>query len=595
MNPKRGEIWLVNLNPTRGHEQSGIRPAVVISVDEFNSCAADKLFEIADDGLNKKTISNKMKVPKRFKGESLTDYAVRLANTYSEYYKLEERKNKGQFFTPKEIAIFMAKLASINQHEIKVLDPGAGTGVLIASLCEVIKQIEQNRNIKIMIDAYENDPNLLPLLEAVFQECLDEMKDSVYNVEYCIYRHDFILHNAMHFSKKVPNLWGSEKPLYYDIVISNPPYYKINKNSPHSIAMKSLIYGQPNIYALFMALATSLLKDEGEGIFITPRSFCSGLYYKKLREWLLNNVTIDYVHIFESRKDIFDSDGVLQENIILKITKRKKSETRENSKISISVSRDKSFEDFRIFEVVPKDVIYHKNGDVFIRIPHSPLDVRILDIIDKWPNTLKDFDLEISTGPVVPFRAKKYLRKKFSGVDDVPLLWMHNIQGFEIVWPLRKNNKEEAILVNEKSKSLLLPVGNYVLLKRFSSKEQKRRLYAGVLLKENFKQYKYIGIENHINYIHRPNGVLSESEAFGIAAVLNTAIVDRYFRILNGNTQVNATDIRNMPFPSVEEIKEIGEIVQKQNPQIGYELDNIVGRILGWNSELIKQLNDNEG
>lgn len=553
----------------------------------------DKTPEIANDKLNEKTIDDKIKVPERFKGESLTDYAVRLANTYSKYHKLKERKTKGQFFTPKEIAIFMAKLANINQHEIKVLDPCAGTGILAASLCDVIKQTGQNKNIKIIIDAYENDPNLFPLLEAVLQECLDEMKDLTYDVEYRIYKDDFILHNAVYFSEETLDSRGSKNCPHYDIVISNPPYFKIHKSSLYSTAMKSLVYGQPNIYALFMALAASLLKEEGEGIFITPRSFCSGLYYKRFRKWLLNNVTIDYIHIFESRKDIFDSDGVLQENIILKITKRKESETK-NSKISISVSRDKSFEDFRTFEVVPKNAIYHKNGDIFIRIPHSPLDVRILDIIDKWPNTLKDFDLEISTGPVVPFRAKKYLRKKSIGVDDVPLLWMHNIQGFKIVWPLRKNNKEEAVLVNEKSKSLLLPVGNYILLKRFSTKEQKRRLYAGVLLKESFKQYKYIGIENHINYIHRPSGTLSESEAFGIAAILNTAIADRYFRILNGNTQVNATDIRNMPFPPIEKIKEIGEIAQKQNPQIGYELDNIVGRILGWNSELIKQLNDNE-
>ena len=533
-----------------------------------------------------------MRVPKRFKGESLTGYAVRLADIYSKHHKIEERKNKGQFFTPKEVSIFMAKLVSINQHEIKVLDPGAGTGILVASLCEVMKSINQDGNIKMIIDAYENDPNLLPLLEAVLQECLNEMNNLGYDVEYNIYEQDFILHNAIYFSKELPDPWASEKPPYYDIVISNPPYYKINKNSPHSIAMKKLIYGQPNIYALFMALATNLLRDGGEGVFITPRSFCSGLYYKKFREWFLNNTTIDHIQIFESRKDIFDSDGVLQENIILKITKSK---TRKNSKISISVSKDKSFEGFRTFEVTPKDVIYHKNGDVFIRIPSSPLDVRILDIIDKWPNTLSDIGLKISTGPVVPFRAKKYLRKKFSGLGEAPLLWMHNIQGFDVIWPLRKNNKEESILVNEESKSILLPDNNYVLLKRFSSKEQKRRLYAGVMLKVNFKQYRYIGIENHINYIHRPNGILSEPEAFGIAAILNTTVVDRYFRIFNGNTQVNATDIRNMPFPSIEEIRKIGEVIQEQKPQIGYELDNIVGRILGWDSELIKQLNENEG
>lgn len=34
--PSRGEVWLVNLNPTRGHEQAGVRPGLVVSVDPFN-------------------------------------------------------------------------------------------------------------------------------------------------------------------------------------------------------------------------------------------------------------------------------------------------------------------------------------------------------------------------------------------------------------------------------------------------------------------------------------------------------------------------------------------------------------------------------
>ena len=34
--PTRGEVWLVNLDPVRGHEQAGTRPALVISVDHFN-------------------------------------------------------------------------------------------------------------------------------------------------------------------------------------------------------------------------------------------------------------------------------------------------------------------------------------------------------------------------------------------------------------------------------------------------------------------------------------------------------------------------------------------------------------------------------
>jgi mRNA interferase MazF len=41
--PGRGEIWTVDLDPTRGHEQAGRRPALVISVDLFNAGPAELL------------------------------------------------------------------------------------------------------------------------------------------------------------------------------------------------------------------------------------------------------------------------------------------------------------------------------------------------------------------------------------------------------------------------------------------------------------------------------------------------------------------------------------------------------------------------
>lgn len=517
--------------------------------------------------------------------ETLSDYAIRLANLYSEFCEVGIRKTKGQIFTPKQISMFMANMVKTWPNTIRLMDPGAGTGVLAAAFCDHV--LGSDKKTTLIIDAYENDPALLPLLDATLRVCKSELEKRGHSIEYNIYEQDFILYNAKYFRRpnELPCIEGP--PILYDLVISNPPYYKLNKDSPQSKAMKELIYGQPNIYALFMALSASMLKDGGEMIFITPRSFCSGLYYKKFREWFLDNVRITEIHVFESRKDVFDNDEVLQENIIVKARKER---ITSDAKVTVSVSKDKSFRDLRRIEVPCTAIVYEceKEGSVFIRIPTSSLDLDVLRVIDAWPNTLRDLGLEISTGPVVPFRAREYLLPTYTGRSEAPLLWMHNLQGLGVIWPLR-NTKDEAIAVSDATKQLLLPVQNYVLVKRFSSKEQKRRLYAGVLLESEFN-HELVGIENHLNYIYRPDGVLSEEEAYGIAAILNTSFVDNYFRSLNGNTQVNATDIRSLPFPTIEEIRGIGSTVRRHPVGTGYRIDSIVADAVRIDREVIERL-----
>ena len=531
-----------------------------------------------------------MKIPVRLEGEEIIKYSERLSELYARVHNTKNRKLKGEFFTPKEVSKYMASLFKIHQTTIRLLDPGSGNGILTAAFCHML--LKHKKTINLTIDAYENNPNLIPFLRKVLEVCKKELERNGHSVKLNIFKKDFILYNSGYFNKSNMRL-RKKKPILFDFVISNPPYYKLNKDSPQSSVMKELIYGQPNIYALFMALSASMVKPEGEMVFITPRSFCSGLYYKKFREWFLENVQISNIHIFESRSEIFDKDEVLQENIIIKARKNKIKN--EHEKLTISMSKNKDLNKIRKIRVQYREIIYHKNGDVFIRIPTSPIDVNILRIVDSWPNTLRDLGLEISTGPVVPFRAEDFLLpENTKNSQSAPLLWMHNMQDMKILWPLKKNKKASMIQVCGKSEPLLLPVKNYVLVKRFSSKEQERRLYTAPLLESNFS-HKKVGIENHVNYVHRPGGNLSDYEAIGISAILNTYIVDNFFRSLNGNTQVNATDIRSLPFPKLEDIRKIGKIVHgSKTYRNKLNIDNTVTEILDINIDKINNLNRGE-
>lgn len=518
--------------------------------------------------------------------DSVLDYALRVTDNYRSRKNVLIRKAKGQVFTPIEVAEYMASLITFDSHEFKILDPGAGTGILTAAVCEQVLK-SKREHVSLYVDLYENDPDILPFLNEVLQRCKTALEENGHEFACNIIEKDFIISNYMLFNDdNTPNLF-QQKRITYDVVISNPPYFKLNKNSQVSLAMKDIVYGQPNIYSFFMALSIALLKRQGQLVSITPRSFCSGLYFKKFRKWFLSETRILSIHNFISRKLIFKDDDVLQENVILKATK---TECVGDHTIHVSMSHDHSFHDLQSCKVEKNRILFRKNGDLIIRIPSAKTDLDVLRIVDSWPHILKDFGIEISTGPVVSFRAKEHIRNCFDAKKDAPLLWMQNIQGWQTKWPVEKNGKETAIHICAKSKKLLLPVKNYILLKRFTAKEQKRRLYASVMLKSDFKQFEQIGIENHINYIHKFKDSLSGKEVFGIAGILNTQLLDNYFRSLNGNTQVNAIDIRSLPFPSMDKITEIGESIQKNIPAIGIELDMLVAKIMEIDSNIIKNL-----
>ena len=142
---------------------------------------------------------------------------------------------------------------------------------------------------------------------------------------------------------------------------------------------------------------------------------------------------------------------------------------------------------------------------------------------------------------------------------------MHNIRRGRIEWPHTKKDKAVAIKDSVATKWLFLKSGNYLVLKRFTTKEQKRRFVTACIFKDDFEKYGHFALDNMINYIHSPDNTLTQNKIKGIAKYLALPIVDSYFRILNGHTQVNANEVYALPFPSLEQLDLFG----KDNKVIG--------------------------
>jgi adenine-specific DNA-methyltransferase len=504
-----------------------------------------------------------------------SQYADRLGVAYASTVTNEHKKEKGQFFTPVEIARFMGKLSSFSKSNLKILDPGCGVLILSCSLIESI--IQDNPDIKaIELYAYETDLELLPYT----YKSIDYLKSwaNQKNVRFnCnLYTDDFVLANKGCFQDS-SSLFDEPKNEIYDIVISNPPYFKISKEDTRAVIAKSIVYGQPNIYSVFLMAAAKLLKSDGELIFITPRSFSSGNYFRAFRDEFFKAIRLDTIHLFDSRRDAFNRDNILQETLIMKGTK-----TTYNiltSKVLLTHSsgtKDLAFPSNK--EYIINELIDFNSVEKILHLPTSETEDNIIKLFKSWKGSLHKYSFQISTGPVVSFRATKYLFETYeeaNGITLVPLFQLNNTAKMYFEWPIFKNHKPQYIQACDETRALLIPNKNYIFLRRFSAKDDKSRLVATPYF-INISQSNYIGVENHLNYIYRPKGHLDRNEILGLSALLNSNLFDRYFRTFNGNINVSATELREMPLPPLEDIKEIGNQIIMKNDFSQSAVDEIV-------------------
>lgn len=507
-----------------------------------------------------------------------------LGRLYAIHADENYRKKHGQFFTPPEIARYMAKLAQPVGSGGRVLEPGAGTGILIAALAECWMQ--EHVPSFWQVSAYESDPSLRPALTLALGFIRHWLGERGVRFSFTIHATDFILDNLSRL-RPAPLLDEVCSDAAPQLVISNPPYLKLPKTDPRVAVLSEVVYGQPNLYTLFMAGAAKLLQAEsGQLVFIVPRSFCSGLYFRKFRRWFFQTIRLQRVHLFESRTEAFSRDEVLQENLILVGAKT----TAPVKQIGISNSYGATdLEAAPVRWLAAHLVIDPASVEAVLNLPTASSDSILHEFFQRWPDRLNTLGFEISTGPVVPFRTRALV--EHSGSDTAPLLWVHHIGRMAVTWPLTAFPKPQYIRVDAESRGLLLPNQNYVLVRRFSPKEENSRITAAPCLKGAFPG-DLLGVENHVNYIHKPGGIMSQAEALGLAAFLNSRWVDQYFRISSGNTQVSATELRALPLPPLEQLRRIGQRLEAAN---GLSIVGLVNRVVSEELGLALDLTSENG
>lgn len=442
---------------------------------------------------------------------------------------------------------------AVSADQVRVLDPAAGAGVLAAAVVEALLN-KTERPSRITVTLFEMDGRWKQPLKNLANRMRRRAESVGVSLSVSIRCEDFLLsHEAI-----------QQQPVA-DIIIANPPYFKLRAHDPRSLAHAYAVHGQPNIYGLFMAACSSLVESGGSWCFITPRSWTNGAYFAAMRRRILCNLSLDAIHVFESRIDHFSDDDILQEAMITWASAR----AAGHGEVLLSTSHgSQDLTEAALTSRPVRDVIGGGQEQLIaLRNQADPLDA--------FTATFETYGFKVSTGPVVAFRAKSSLRTS-QGKNTVPMLWMQHIERMRVQWP--RNKKQEHIAATASTAWMLVQNAPLVVLRRFSPKEDQRRVTAAAYV--GGLPGAVLGLENHLNYIYRPGGSMTASEALGVSAYLNSRVVDAHFRAVAGSTQVNAAELRKLPLPSHDVLLAIGAACR---PGMSLaEVDSIVESVLGF-------------
>lgn len=458
----------------------------------------------------------------------------------------ERQRRLGQYFTPIWVARLMASMVPNTDEPLRLLDPGAGAGTLFTALAaHCLRQDSPPQ--KLTVTAYEIDDEFRPFLrrsaDIVASACRSRSIPCEVNLRF----EDFAELTSL---ETLGHLFS--EPETFDAAILNPPYGKLSSDSDLRARLDALGIAAPNLYAAFLGLALRVVRPGGTVVAIVPRSFCNGTYFGRFRRYLLRAASVRHVHLFARRDKAFSEDAVLQENVVLAL--RRGTERRD----FVSLSFSDGVEDDPVWSRRTRitDVVRRNDADLFVHIPDGDWSIGLSRTMDSLPSDVGGLGIDVSTGPVVGFRMRRWFREPDSQHAAAPLLHPANLRELTVNWPV-EGKKAQAMERTPETERVLVPKGWYVATRRFTSKEEPRRVVASVIDPSRLPGDR-IALENHLNYFHRSGAPLTRDFAVGLATYLNTTFVDRYFRQFSGHTQVNATDLRKLGYPRTASLEAVG-------------------------------------
>jgi len=487
-------------------------------------------------------------MPKVKKEIKMLNLAVRNTNKLIRMKSKSENVRLGRLFTKKETARLMASMLTFEEGKTAytVLDPGAGTGILSAAVIEEICQRCSSCR-QIFLTAYESNPEFIAMLEDNLERVRKKARhDYDVRVFVTVYNENYITESQNHYTVTLFNTVEDK----YDIIICNPPSEMVEKTSLEAKRAGGVTQVKINSAFLFAKMAKKHLEDGGKLVIVLPTTVATASSLTAYRREMAEELSLLKVHLFIGKAKNSARAIPLKKSVILCYGKCEKPET-----VTISTSTDNGKPENTV--VLPPlsygFVVDEKDGT--LTLPKSIEDTRIVKYISEFPETLSSIGLKISTGLVIDSRCDGLLfTDAIKGC--VPLIRPIAIRNGQIRFPLPIKHQYIAPV----NTNLIQRNKNMVIIKRVPAKSDNRFLNCAVYMASQLPQYKYISTHNKINFIDTKNASseIPSRLAFGLFALLNSTIYDRYISIVSKSKQINAKEMRALPLPPRNIIENIG-------------------------------------
>ncbi len=454
----------------------------------------------------------------------------------------------GRLFTKKDTARLMASMLKLNpiKTAYTILDPGAGTGILSAAIIERICN-ECPECKQIFITCYETDELYIPMLkdnlERIRKKCRHDYDVRLYIT---VYEENYLTESKNHYTVTFFDSIEDK----FDLIICNPPSELYAKDSDEAENTGDVTQYKISAQWLFAKMSLRHMEEGGQAVIILPTTIASASMLRGLREEINKTAAIDRIHLFVGKQKNKSRAVPLKKNLILALGKHEKP-----ANITITTSTDSgSFENIVTLPALSYDFVVNE-ADGTLTLPKNVEDTKIVKYISGFPETLSSLGLKMSTGLILDSRCEGLLfSEPIKG--SVPLIRPASIGGGMITFPM-PIKKQYIAAVDQK---LIQRNKNMVIIKRVPAKGDERFLNSAIYMAAQLPAFRYISTHNKINYIDTKDKNLEMPArlAYGLFALLNSTIYDRYISIVSKSKQINSKEMRSLPLPPRNIIENIG-------------------------------------